>query len=144
MSTECGSSTVGDVSDILSVSGDSVSSTQVLSSYENVSLIVKHTFAEFRCLDADVPKLRKTQSTPSLKLAHSSFEPLKTVEPTSPPTRRWAEISDEEQETVIGESAKSTSDGKKESARRSGRARQREKRRRQLRTPPRYEESLLR
>merc|ERR1711988_1309062 len=62
-STTCGSSVSGDDVDVLSVFDDSSSiSAKDEFRYEDVKLLVKHTFVEFRCLeDEDAPKLRRTQ-----------------------------------------------------------------------------------
>jgi hypothetical protein len=132
--TTCGSSVNGDESDILSVSDDLIS-VHGERDYEDVQLIVKHTFVEFRYIDEeDAPKLRRTQSSPSL-LETSKFALLEL--------RNWADLSELDVETCVeGSSVKSQSpvveedkECSKKSSRRSGRARQREKNRRQIRTP---------
>jgi hypothetical protein len=130
--TTCGSSVSGDESDVISISDDLIS---VRGEYEDVKLIVKHTFVEFRCIDEeDAPKLRRTQSAPSL-LETSKFALLES--------KNWADISELDVETFVeGSSVKSQSpvveedkEYSKKSSRKSGRARQREQKRRQLRTP---------
>merc|ERR1711981_1029757 len=132
--TTCASSVSGDESDVLSVSDDLIS-VRGECDYEDVKLIVKHTFVEFRCIDEeDAPKLRRTQSAPSL-LETSKFALLES--------KNWADIYELDVETFVeGSSVKSQSpvveedkECSKKSSRRSGRARQREQKRRQLRTP---------
>jgi hypothetical protein len=132
--TTCGSSVNGDESDILSVSDDLISG-QGERDYEDVQLIVKHTFVEFRYVDEeDTPKLRRTQSAPSL-LETSKFALLES--------KNWADMSEFDVQTFVeGSSVKSQSpvveedkECSQKSSRRSGRARQREQKRRQLRTP---------
>jgi len=129
--TTCGSSVNGDDLDVLSVSDDSSSMSGLdESGYEDVKLVVKHTFVEFRCLDEDdAPKLRRTQSEPALMYAE-----------WHPKANTWADISElefgeESNEQLQSSHEEGIKEGSKKAARRSGRARQREKRRRQLRTP---------
>merc|ERR1712072_882059 len=56
---------MGDIDDVLSVAGDDVAMDQ-MSCYEDVRLVVKHTFVEFHLEEVDVPKLKRSQSEPSL------------------------------------------------------------------------------
>merc|ERR1712072_1532465 len=98
------------------------------SCYDDVKLVVKNTFVEFRCLDGDsAPKLRRTKSEPALAYAPFSLIVSETSKCTeaakSSSASSWADISELD-----------SSDTKSKS-RRSGRARQREQRRRRMRTP---------
>merc|ERR1711881_639862 len=63
VSTTCTSASCGDIDDVLSVPDDDFSNEA--SAYEDVKLVVKHTFVEFH-LEVEAPKLRRSQSEPSL------------------------------------------------------------------------------
>jgi len=90
------------------------------SCYDDVKLVVKNTFVEFRCLDEEsAPKLRRQKSEPAL--AYAPFTLIEAAKSSS--ASSWADISELD-----------SSDAKSKS-RRSGRARQREQRRRRMRTP---------
>jgi len=98
------------------------------SCYDDVKLVVKNTFVEFRCLDEEsAPKLRRQKSEPALAYAPftliTSVTSKCTEAATSSSASSWADISELD-----------SSDTKSKS-RRSGRARQREQRRRRMRTP---------
>jgi hypothetical protein len=159
VSTTCTSASCGDIDDVLSVPDDDFSNDG--STYEDVKLVVKHTFVEFH-LEVEAPKLRpRSQSEPSL--ATSSLTSC-TSEASSSTTcasmsgdddekssllsvhqkTNWADIT----ELEFGEDSSSansqqcsdehnTEGPRKQSqqTRRSGRVRQREKRRRRMRTP---------
>jgi len=124
-STDCTSSVVGDISDLASMSGDSISTVEL--QVEGVELIVRRTFVEFRCQDDCAPKLRRVQSAPLLLAPEAAFR-AKTS------TSSWADVTEADAETFV-EEPMMKSESSKKTSRKSGRARQREQKRRQLRTP---------
>jgi len=102
------------------------------SCYDDVRLVVKNTFVEFRCLDEETaPKLRRQKSEPALAYAAFALitpETSKCTEAAKPSSASsWADISE-----LDSIDTKSVVEKK---VRRSGRARQREQRRRRARTP---------
>jgi hypothetical protein len=90
--------------------------------HDDVRLLVKGTFVEFVHLDEEsVPTLRRNKSEPALAYAaFSLIAPVQVAAP-SPPEKSWADIPEGKSSDKQG--------------RRSGRARQREQRRRRVRTP---------
>jgi len=129
--TTCCSVIGDDEYDVLSLP-DSDSVVAEASCYDDVRLVVKHTFVEFRYLDEEsVPKLRRQKSEPALAYAAFALITSETSTCTEAATASsassWADISELEITN-----ARSAGDKK---SRRSGRARQREQRRRRMRTP---------
>jgi hypothetical protein len=164
VSTTCTSLSGGDIDDVLSTPDDDFSNDG--STYDGVKLIVKHTFVEFH-LEVEAPKLRRSQSEPSLATSSLTSCPSAAFEFTEATTSttcvstsgdddeaslpsilekktNWADITELEfgEDTSSANSQPCSDEHNTEGPhkqtqqkRRSGRARQREKCRRRMRTP---------